>query len=69
MSNLLVLMLHGTYTSLKIFFLTLIFSLPLGLLVARGRMSRNRLVSTTVNVYIMIMRGTPLILQDRKSVV
>ena len=63
MSNLLVLMLHGTYTSLKIFFLTLIFSLPLGLLVARGRMSRNRLISTTVNVYIMIMRGTPLILQ------
>jgi len=63
MSNLLVLMLHGTYTSLKIFFLTLIFSLPLGLLVARGRMSRNRLISTSVNVYIMIMRGTPLILQ------
>ena len=63
MSNLLVLMLHGTYTSLKIFFLTLIFSLPLGLLVARGRMSKNRLISTTVNVYIMIMRGTPLILQ------
>ena len=63
MSNLLSLMLQGTYTSLKIFFLTLIFSLPLGLLVAKGRMSKNRLVSTTVNVYIMIMRGTPLILQ------
>ncbi|NLZ76610.1 MAG: amino acid ABC transporter permease [Spirochaetales bacterium] len=63
MSNLLVLMLQGTYTSLKIFFLTLVFSLPLGLLVAKGRMSKNRLVSTTVNVYIMIMRGTPLILQ------
>ncbi|NLL25161.1 MAG: amino acid ABC transporter permease [Spirochaetales bacterium] len=63
MSNLLSLMLQGTYTSLKIFFLTLIFSLPLGLLVAKGRMSKNRFISTTVNVYIMIMRGTPLILQ------
>ncbi len=56
-------MLEGTYTSLKIFFLTLLFSLPLGLLVARGRMSKYRVVSSLVNGYIMIMRGTPLILQ------
>jgi len=60
---LLLLMLEGTYTSLKIFFLTLLFSLPLGLLVARGRMSKYRVVSSLVNGYIMIMRGTPLILQ------
>jgi len=61
--KLLLLMLEGTYTSLKIFFLTLLFSLPLGLLVARGRMSKYRVVSSLVNGYIMIMRGTPLILQ------
>ncbi len=63
MGKLLLLMLEGTYTTLKIFFLTLLFSLPLGLIVARGRMSKYRVVSSLVNGYIMIMRGTPLILQ------
>lgn len=63
MGKLLLLMLEGTLTTLQIFFLTLLFALPLGLLVARGRMSKHRLLSSVVNVYIMIMRGTPLILQ------
>lgn len=57
------LMLEGTLTSLRIFFLTLIFSLPLGFVVAKGRMSRNWLLRSVVNLYIQIMRGTPLILQ------
>ena len=59
----LILMLEGTLTSLRIFFLTLIFSLPLGFVVAKGRMSRNWLLRSIVNLYIQIMRGTPLILQ------
>ncbi|MGE4453020.1 MAG: amino acid ABC transporter permease [Sphaerochaeta sp.] len=63
MGNLLSQMLVGTVTSLKIFSLTLLFSLPLGLLVAKGRMSKNPIISGVVNIYIMIMRGTPLILQ------
>ncbi|MDD3823113.1 MAG: amino acid ABC transporter permease [Sphaerochaetaceae bacterium] len=63
MGKLLMLMLEGTFTSLRIFFLTLLFSLPLGLVVAKGRMSRHRIISSLVNGYIMIMRGTPLILQ------
>src|SRR5690554_1565741 len=63
MGRLLTLMLGGTLTSLKIFFLTLLFALPLGLLVAKGRMSKHRIISSLVNGYIMIMRGTPLILQ------
>jgi len=63
MGQMLILMLEGTFTSLKIFFLTLLFALPFGLLVARGRMSRHRIISSLVNVYILIMRGTPLILQ------
>ena len=46
-----------------IFFFTLIFSIPLGLLVARGRMSKNKIVSAVVRAYISIMRGTPLMLQ------
>lgn len=63
MGNLLQQMLVGSVTSLKIFVLTLLFSLPLGMLVAKGRMSKNLILSNLVNVYIMIMRGTPLILQ------
>ncbi|HKL56903.1 MAG TPA: ABC transporter permease subunit, partial [Sphaerochaeta sp.] len=63
MVQLLLQMLVATLTSLKIFALTLLFSLPLGVLVARGRMAKNPLVSALVNAYIMIMRGTPLILQ------
>jgi polar amino acid transport system permease protein len=61
--NLLPLLLGGTITTLKIFTLTLLFSVPLGALVARGRMSKNPLISGMINIYIMIMRGTPLILQ------
>lgn len=63
MAQMLILMLEGTLTSIRIFFLTLIFSLPLGFVVAKGRMSRNWLLRSIVNLYIQIMRGTPLILQ------
>ena len=56
-------MLEGTVVSLEIFVLTLLFALPLGLAVAFGRMSRNRWLSGAVNVYMLVMRGTPLILQ------
>lgn len=55
--------LASTGQSLKIFFLTLLFSLPLGFVVAAGKMSKFKLISVPVNIYIMIMRGTPLILQ------
>ncbi len=53
----------GLATTLQIFVLTLVFSLPLGLFVALGRMSKNTLVRTVVKVYISVMRGTPLMLQ------
>ena len=46
-----------------IFFWTLILSLPLGLLIAFGRMSKNKIVSTVFKFYISVMRGTPLMLQ------
>ena len=52
----------GMVRTVGIFALTLLFSLPLGLLVAFGRMSRNRIVRSIVWVYISIMRGTPLML-------
>ena len=46
-----------------IFFLTLIFSLPLGMVVYFGRGCRIKPVSWLVKIYISIMRGTPLMLQ------
>lgn len=53
----------GMWISFAIFALTLIFSLPLGLLVSFGRMSKNKILSLIVRFYISIMRGTPLMLQ------
>ncbi len=53
----------GMGISIQIFVTTLLFSLPLGLLIAFGRMSRSRLLQTFVKFYISIMRGTPLMLQ------
>jgi len=54
---------NGTLTTIQIFFLTLLFSLPLGMLVAFGRMSKNKIVREIFKFYILIMRGTPLLLQ------
>lgn len=54
---------EGMLTSITIFALTLLGSLPLGLLVAFGRMSKSALVRVPVRIYISIMRGTPLMLQ------
>ncbi len=53
----------GVGASLAIFLLTLLFSLPLGLLIAFGRMSRFKPLSAIIKLYISIVRGTPLMLQ------
>ncbi len=55
--------LSGTGATLLIFFSTLIFSLPLGLLIAFGRMSKFKPLSVVVKGFISILRGTPLMLQ------
>ena len=46
-----------------IFVWTLVLSLPLGLLISFGRMSKNKLSAVIVKFYSSIMRGTPLMLQ------
>ena len=56
-------LLGGMLTSVEIFVLTLVFSLPLGLFFSFGRMSKNRLIQAITKVYISVMRGTPLMLQ------
>ncbi len=63
LSQILLQLLGGLGVSVQIFLITLIFALPLGLLVAFGRMSRNPLLSALTKIYISIMRGTPLMLQ------
>ena len=53
----------GMLATLSIFVFTLLFSLPLGLLIAAVRMSRFALLRWIAKIYISIMRGTPLMLQ------
>ena len=54
---------EGLGRTCAIFFLTLLFALPLGLVVAKLRMSRNKIISAVTKAYISILRGTPLMLQ------
>lgn len=54
---------EGLGRTCAIFFLTLLFALPLGLAVAQLRMSKNKIVSAITKVYISVLRGTPLMLQ------
>ena len=54
---------EGLGKTCAIFFLTLVFSLPLGMIVALLRMSRVRVVSAITRFFINILRGTPLMLQ------
>lgn len=53
----------GFGATLIIFFFTLLFSLPLGVLVALGRMSKFKPLSVVVQAIISVLRGTPLMLQ------
>lgn len=62
-SAILIQLLEGVVVTLEIFGFTLIFSIPLGLLVAKGRMSKNTIVSSLFRFYISVLRGTPLMLQ------
>ncbi len=56
-------MLEGANVTLQMFFITLLLSLPLGLLLALARMSKYKPLSFLVETYIWLMRGTPLMLQ------
>ena len=54
---------EGLGKTCAIFFLTLLFSLPLGMIVALLRMSKSKIVSTLTRAVITVLRGTPLMLQ------
>lgn len=53
----------GMMKSLLIFVLTIIFSMPIGMSVTFGRMSKNKILKNIVKFYISVVRGTPLMLQ------
>lgn len=63
LATMLIQLLEGLAVSFYIFALTLLFSIPLGLIISFGRMSKNPVIKWIARMYISIMRGTPLMLQ------
>ena len=56
-------LLEGFWETIKIFVLTLVFSLPLGLVISFGSMSRFKPLRALVRGFVWVIRGTPLMLQ------
>ncbi len=56
-------LLEGFLGTLKLFCLTLLFSLPLGLIISFGSMSRLKVLAVPIKLLIWVIRGTPLLLQ------
>lgn len=54
---------HGLKETLTLFFLTLVLGLVLGLVIAKGRMTKFLIIQIPVRFFLLVMRGTPLILQ------
>lgn len=54
---------EGLMMTLKVFLFTIILSVPLGMIVSIGRTSRYKILKDITGVYVLIMRGTPLLLQ------
>lgn len=56
-------LLGGFYTTFKIFIITLLLSLPLGLIITFGSMSKIKPIKWLVKAFVWVIRGTPLMLQ------
>ncbi|MCR5031357.1 MAG: amino acid ABC transporter permease [Lachnospiraceae bacterium] len=56
-------LLEGFLSTLKLFALTLVFAIPLGLIICFGSMSKAKIIRLPVQLFIWIIRGTPLMLQ------
>lgn len=61
--KLLKILLEGMQVSLEIFAITLVFAIPLGIIVSVLSISKNKIISKITKLYILLMRGTPLLLQ------
>ena len=56
-------LLEGLGVTAKLFFLTLVFALPLGLIVSFGSMSKIKIIKYITKAFVWVIRGTPLMLQ------
>lgn len=54
---------EGLIMTLKVFIITLVLSIPLGIGVSVGRISKIKIIKKITGIYVLIMRGTPLLLQ------
>ena len=54
---------QGLFTTILIFILTLLFAIPLGIVVAIAQNSKNKILNAIIKIYILIIRGTPMMLQ------
>lgn len=63
MAKLILTMLQSSLVSLEVFFLTLLFSIPLALPITMARVSKFKPLSMLSNAFLLIIRGTPLMLQ------
>ena len=61
--NLLPQVIDGLKVTLEIFILTIVLAVPLGILISLGRLRKNKVVNSICSFYILVMRGTPLLLQ------
>ena len=61
--NLLKILSQGLSTTILIFILTLLFAIPLGIVVAIAQNSKNKILNAITKIYILIIRGTPMMLQ------
>ena len=55
--------LKGSITTLQLYGITILLSIPLGILGALGKVSKSKPLSSFINFYTWIFRGTPLLLQ------
>jgi len=62
-SRIIIPMIEGTAVTLEVFFITIILSIPLGLILSLGRISKFKILRDAIGLYIWLLRGTPLMLQ------
>lgn len=55
--------LQGLKVTIEIFAITLVLSIPLGVIIALGRISKIKVINSLTGAYVLVLRGTPLLLQ------
>ena len=55
--------LQGLGLTVKVYLVTMVFSLPLGIILSLGRISKHKVINNIIQIYTWIFRGTPLLLQ------